>query len=288
VQLSVRSAFIEDARSWSPTLVDPSETSEPDTVPPEAGQIIATGGAGFSTEFKEAEPNSAAPGGLLLERYILRQSAKAEPAVCFLPQASGENSDYIARFYAAFALLPCRPSHLSLFKPPTADLESLLLEQDVIYVGGGNTRSMLALWREWELDQILRQAWAAGIVLSGVSAGSICWFEEGVTDSIPGPLTPMGCLGFLPGSNCPHYDSEIERRPTYQRLIGQRRLGPGYAADDGVGLHFRGSELHRIVSSRPQASAYRVGIVAGKTLGSGVPADSVAETVLRPDYLGKN
>ncbi|HEX4145013.1 MAG TPA: Type 1 glutamine amidotransferase-like domain-containing protein [Pirellulales bacterium] len=253
----------------------------PGTVSAAAGQIIAIGGAGFSSEINSGQPIDG-PDGLLLERYILAQSAKTNPAVCFLPQASGENSDYIARFYTAFGLLPCRPSHLSLFKPHTADLQSLLLEQDVIYVGGGNTRSMLALWREWGLDHVLQRAWQAGAVLAGVSAGSICWFDSGVTDSIPGPLTPMPCLGFLSGSNCPHYDGEVERRPSYHRLLAAGLLPSGLAADDGVGLHFRGTELHRIVSSRPQASAYRVGLQAG-------PADrtgTVIETRLRPDYLG--
>ncbi|HTU26432.1 MAG TPA: peptidase E [Pirellulales bacterium] len=235
-----------------------------------AGQIIALGGGGFRGDPADTR--------LLLERYILAQSGRPEPAICFLPQASGENPDYVAAFYAAFGGLPCRPSHLSLFKPPTADLASFLLGQDVIYVGGGNTKSMLALWREWGLDRILRQAWAAGIVLCGVSAGSICWFDGGVTDSIPGPLTPLACLGFLAGSNCPHYDSETERRPTYQRLVGQGILPAGYAADDCAGLHFRGSELARIISSRPSASAYRVE-AAGTAAG-------VIETRLIPDNLG--
>ena len=224
-------------------MVDPSES-----VPERAGQIIAIGGL------------SSEPENRLLEQYIVAQSARSNPAVCFLPQASGESSDYIIRFYTAFTRLPCRPSHLSLFEPPTADLESFLLEKDVIYVGGGSTRSMLALWRQWELDRILRLAWQAGVVLAGWSAGSICWFEQGVTDSIPGSLTPLACLGYLPGSNCPHYDGEIDRRPAYRRLIGEGLLQPGYAADDGVGLHFRGSRLDRVVSSRPRASGYRVGI----------------------------
>jgi dipeptidase E len=238
-----------------------SRTSETGT-----GQIIAIGGGGFSTE-----PDSA-----LLERYILSQSAKENPAVCFLPQASGESVDYIVRFYSAFTKLPCRPSHLSLFDPPTADLESFLMEKDVIYVGGGNTRSMLALWRDWGLDRFLRRAWQSGIVLAGVSAGSICWFESGVTDSIPGPLTPLACLGFLPGSNCPHYDGEPERRPAYHRLLGEKRLPAGYATDDGVGLHFVGTRLHRIISSRRAASAYRVGLETG----------GLEESVLPPEFLG--
>ncbi len=228
------------------------------------GQIIAMGGGGFSME----------PDNPLLDRYILEQSRTSNPSVCFVPP-SGEAADYVVRFYSAFVNLPCRPSHLSLFRPPTADLESFLLEKDVIYVGGGNTRSMLALWREWEVDRILRRAWTEGVVLCGLSAGSICWFEKGLTDSIPGLLTPLRCLGFLPGSNCPHYDGEAERRPSYHALIREGRLPTGYAGDDGVALHFIGSRLNRIVSSRPNAMAYRVSLESG----------NVVEEALKPDYL---
>ena len=230
----------------------------------ETGQIIAIGGLGTPEENR------------LLEQHLLDQSARANPAICFLPQASGESAEYVGRFYAAFSQLACRPSHLSLFEPPTADLESLLLEKDVIYVGGGNTRSMLALWREWGLDRILRRAWAQGVVLAGWSAGSICWFEQGVTDSIPGPLTPLACLGFLPGSNCPHYDGEIERRPAYHRLLGEGLLPPGYASDDSVGLHFQGTRLHRIVSSRPGARAYRVWVQSAGIVEVSLDADDLA------------
>jgi peptidase E len=133
-----------------------------------------------------------------------------------------------------------------------------VLEQDAIYVGGGNTRSMLAVWREWELDRHLRAAWEAGVVLGGASAGSICWFEHGLTDSVAGPLTAMPCLGFLAGANCPHYDSEAARRPTLRRLVARSALPETLAADDGVALHFVGERLARIVSSRPRAKAFRV------------------------------
>jgi peptidase E len=135
---------------------------------------------------------------------------------------------------------------------------------------------MLALWREWELDRILRRAWTNGVLLCGLSAGSICWFEQGLTDSVPGTLTSLRCLGFLPGSNCPHYDGEVERRPAYQRLIREELLQGGYAADDGVALHFIGTELDRVVSSRPSAMAYRVSLESG----------NVVEATLTPRYLG--
>ena len=211
-------------------------------------QIIAMGGGGFSME----------PDNLLLDQYVLKQTMKDRPEICFLPTASAESTEYILNFYNAFGQLDCRPSYLSLFKPPTADLESFILEKDVIYVGGGNTKSMLTLWREWDLDIILRKAWEQGVILAGLSAGGICWFEQGVTDSIPGGLSPLDCLGFLPGSFCPHYDGEQERQPVYQDLVAKGAIKPGYAADDGAALHFLGNELTRVTSSRPDAKAYEV------------------------------
>jgi peptidase E len=230
-------------------------------------QIVAMGGGGFSME----------PENPLLDLYVLEQSRKQIPRICFVP-ADGSANDYVVRFYSAFTKLPCSPSHLSLFRPPTADLESFLLEKDIVYIGGGNTRSMLALWREWKLDDILRRAWIEGVLLCGLSAGSICWFEQGVTDSIPGRLTPLQCLGFVPGSNCPHYDGEPERRPAYQKLIRERLLVGGYAADDGVALHFVGTQLSHIVSSRATAMAYRVGVDES--------GDAI-EQPLSPRYLGR-
>lgn len=228
--------------------------------------IVAMGGGGFSME----------PENPLLDRYVLDLARVERPAVCFVPTASGDAESYIDRFHAAFGALPCTPTHLSLFQPPTADLRAFLLAQDVIYVGGGNTRSMLALWREWGLDAILREAWEGGAVLAGLSAGSICWFEQGVTDSIPGDLTVLPCLGFLAGSNCPHYDSEPKRRPSYTRMVASGAIGPGLAADDGVALHYTGAALHRIVSSRPHAMAFRVERADGRA----------EETPLQPEYLG--
>lgn len=209
-------------------------------------QIIAMGGGGFSSGLDSP----------LLDEYILRQSNKSCPKICFTSPACDDA--YALRFYAAFSKLNCRPTHLSLFKAPTADLESYLLDQDVIYVGGGNTRSMLALWREWRVDAIVRKAWEHGIILAGLSAGGICWFEQGLTDSVPGQLTAMKCLGFLPGSCAPHYDGEINRRPAYHRLIGEGALADGWGVEDSVGLHFVGNQLQRIVSSRPNKRAFKV------------------------------
>jgi dipeptidase E len=218
-------------------------------------QIIALGGGGFSME----------PENLALDRYILAQACVPEPAVAFLPTASGDSDNYAVRFYAAYLGLFCRPSHLSFFRR-TPDLRSYLLTQDMIYVGGGNTKSMLAVWREWSLPEILREAWESGIVLAGISAGAICWFEQGVTDSFADQLRVLDCLGFLPGSCCPHYDGEAERRPSYHRLLRHGEIAPGFAIDDGAAMHFVNGEVHRIVASRSGAKAYRVGVANGAVL----------------------
>lgn len=211
-------------------------------------QIIALGGGGFSME----------PENPLLDSYILQQSGKTNPKICYVPTASGDADICISWFYDFFKKQTCHPSHLSLFKPPTRDLEGFILDKDIIYVGGGNTKNLLALWKEWGLDSIMREAWEQGIVLAGISAGSICWFEEGVTDSYGDKLEPLTCLGFLKGSNCPHYDGEVDRRPSYHELISSKIIQPGIAADDGVAIHYIGQEVHRIVSSRPNAKAYKV------------------------------
>lgn len=210
-------------------------------------QIIALGSGGFSME----------PENLTLDRYVLAQARTPEPAVAFVPTASGDADSYIVRFYTAFAELPCRPSHLPLFRR-TTDLRAYVLAQDVIYVGGGNTKSMLAVWREWGLPELLREAWASGIILAGISAGAICWFEQGVTDSFAGDLRPLTCLGFLPGSCCPHYDGEAARRPTYHQLLRTGEITSGFAIDDGAAIHFVNTEVHGVVASRRGATAYRV------------------------------
>jgi dipeptidase E len=211
-------------------------------------QIIALGGGGFSME----------PENSLLDTYILEQASVKIPNICFLATASGDAEGYIDRFYQFFQKLDCTPSHLSLFKPHTRDIKGFLLSQDIIYVGGGNTKNLMALWREWGLDTILKEALSSGIILTGLSAGSICWFEEGVTDSFGEGLEPINGLGFIKGSHCPHYDGELERRPAYTDLIGRSKLKAGYAADDGAALHFIDGNLAKAVSSRRHAFAYFV------------------------------
>ena len=208
--------------------------------------VVALGGGGFS---EGADP--------LLDDFVLGLAGPARPRVCFLGTATGDSPQYAVRFYAAFRER-AESSHLELFGRPRQDLRDFLLAQDVVYVGGGNTANMLAIWRVHGVDAILREAWKRGIVLAGISAGSICWFEAGVTDSFGDELAPLRCLGFLPGSNCPHYDSEPERRPTYRRLVDGGELPPGLAADDGVALHFAGTELAEAVGERREAGAFRV------------------------------
>jgi peptidase E len=211
--------------------------------------IIAIGGGGFSME----------PENLALDRYILEQSGVRHPKVTFLPTASGDAQNYIERFNAAFATLDCRHDHLSLFNRTGTDLREHLLSRDVIYVGGGNCYNMLLIWRAHGIDAVLREAWQAGVLLAGLSAGSICWFEQGTTDSFGLPLRPLtNGLGFLEGSHCPHYDGESERRPTYLEWVGDGTLLNGLALDDGVAARFVGTEVVEVVSSRQDARAYTV------------------------------
>jgi dipeptidase E len=229
------------------------------------------GGGGFSME----------PDNSLLDDYLLSLSRRQPARICFIPTASADSANYIVRFYRAFAGR-CVPTDLTLFGGPlerrpttTADLAGFLAEQDIIYVGGGNTANLLAIWRAHGLDVLLRDALNRGTVLAGLSAGMICWFDGGVTDSYGQLQALRDGLGFLKGSACPHYDGDPERRPTYQRLI-REGLVAGYAVDDGAALHFRGQELIDVVSSRRDAGAYRVGLNDGR----------LTETRLTVRFLG--
>ena len=220
-----------------------------------------------------SEPQIVAAGGALLrpssgndklERYILDACGKAKPRVCFLPTASGDDLAYVVRFYETYARLGAATDVLRFFRRTPANLRDYLSSFDVVHVGGGNTRSMLAVWRDYGMDRVLHEAWQRGTVLCGSSAGSICWFEHGVTDSLADTLTAMPCLGFLAGSNCPHYDGEAERRPTYERFVAVGEIEPGYACDDGAALHYIGTELRGAIASRPAAHAYRVDLSDGR------------------------
>jgi dipeptidase E len=212
------------------------------------GQIIAMGGGGFSME----------PENPLLDDYVLAQSRRQRPRICFMSCASGGAASYVERFYTAFSRKRCEPTHLSMFVTPPPDVAGIISKQHIFYVGGGSTRNLLLIWREWGIDRLLRRAWQSGAIMCGLSAGSLCWFESGVSDSFGPELAPVQALGWLRGSHCPHFDGEAARRPAYHDMIGRGVLPSGYAADDGAALHFVGRRLHRVVSSRPNARAYRV------------------------------
>ena len=207
-------------------------------------QIIAMGGGGFTME----------PGNVLLDEFVLSHSPRENPSICFLPTASGDNGEYISGFYEYFSTKPCRPSHLALSDPHTDDFESYLLEQDIIYVSGGHTSRMLAIWKRCGIDIILKKAWERGILLAGVSAGAACWFEQALTDSVPGTLSPEKCLGILKGSFCAHFDNP-GRRPTFHRLIRTRELQNGIGVDNYVGLLIVDQQIKKAVSSRPYFTA---------------------------------
>jgi peptidase E len=207
--------------------------------------------------------------------YALRVTGKREPRICVLNTAAGDDPRWAVAMYSRLAGHPARVSHLALFPMPNvADPADLLLSQDVIFVGGGSVANMLAVWRVHELDVIMRKAWHAGIVLAGSSAGGICWFEGGTTDSFGRDLRPFtDGLGLLSGSFCPHYNSEPGRRPLYHQLISDGTLPGGIACDDGVGVHFIDETLAEVIADRPGSGAYRV-------------EPGITETRLEPRFLG--
>ena len=216
---------------------------------PNTRNIIAIGGGGFG----------GSPGQGIIEQYILNQTRKKRPKICFIPTATGDNEAYKVNFYSTFTKLNCEPTHLDFFKR-TPDLKKLILNQDVIFVGGGNTKSMLAVWKEWKLDKILKEAYRNGIVMSGVSAGAICWFQNGITDSWASELKIMPCLNFVRGTCCPHYDEEPERKPFVKNLLDRKKVKKIYAVDGGVALHIKNEENFKSVVFRKTKSSYAVSL----------------------------
>jgi peptidase E len=207
--------------------------------------IVGLGGGGDTPEQSD-----------LLHQYVLGLVGKDRPKVLFVPTAAADSDEYIVWVYERLGP-HAELTHLKTFPWPPVDLRDVILSQDAIYVSGGNTANMLAIWRVHGIDTLMREAWEKGIVLWGASAGMICWFEHGVTDSFGPGLDSMECLGFLAGSACPHYDGEEMRRPRFRALV-DNGLPDGIAADDGVGLHYAGTELVEVVTCRPDAAAYRV------------------------------
>lgn len=231
-------------------------------------QIIAIGGV-------------IAQEDLALFPYIVAQARRSKPRVAFLPTASGDSDAFIVKFYEQFSGLSCELSHLKLFGR-VPNLEKYIPEQDVILVSGGNTKSMLALWQAWGLDVLLRQAWVAGAVLAGFSAGAICWFTEGLSDAWADRLTPVPGLDLIGGSCCPHYSNELERRPAFQHLIARGAIRPGIGIDDGAAVHFRDSRATAVVTVRPHANAYAVAVRNGAV--SETPLE-IERTCLGAGYL---
>ena len=215
-------------------------------------------------------------GNVLLVEHALTLTGVPCPRVCFLPTASGDADHYIVRFYRAFTAGRCQPSHVSLFRRDggACDLASHLLEQDLVYVGGGSVISLLGTWSAHGIDTMLRAAWEAGVVMTGLSAGSLCWFDYGMT-AFHGESTGVKGMGFLPFSNAVHYEDKPERRAAFLTAIADG-MPAGYGTGDGAALHFVGTDLAHVVSSRPNARAYHVA----------PDGPEVTETALAAQYLG--
>jgi peptidase E len=221
------------------------------------------GGGGFSMD----DP--------VLDHYVLACIDAVRPKVCFLPTATSNIATYVTRFFDAFPSRSFEPTYVDLFQRQIEDLDSFLGEQDVIYVGGGNTANMLAIWRVHGVDKALRASWESGVMCCGVSAGANCWFEASTTDSfLVGRADPlMEGLGLIPGSFCPHYDSEPERRPQFQQLVAAGKLPAGVACDDFAAVRFNGTNLVEAVASSAGANAYRVAPGSGGVVEEMLPTN---------------
>ena len=211
-------------------------------------------------------------------RYMAELTGKKRPRLCYLPTASADRPDGTISWFRSCAPLDVQPFVQESFIASSRQLQGwdeVLLSMDGIVASGGNTLNQQAIWKAQGIDVVLREAWNRGIVLGGASAGSLCWFEEGTTDSRPKELTTVQCLGFLKGSHSPHYDREPLRRPLYQKLIGSGQMKPGYACDNDAGIYFEDNEVKRVVSTRADAKVYYVSVVNGK----------VVEKVLEPERI---
>ena len=211
-------------------------------------------------------------------RYMAQLTGKPRPRLLYLPTASADSPAGSIGWFRNCAPVECEPFVQESFiesLSQTRSWEEVFLSVDGIVCSGGNTLNQQAIWKAQGIDQVLRQAWDRGIVLGGASAGSLCWFEEGTTDSRPKELTTVQCLGFLKGSHSPHYDREPLRRPLYQKLISSGQMKPGYACDNDAGIYFEDNEVKRVVSTHPEAKVYYVSMVGGK----------INEKVLEPEKI---
>ena len=238
-------------------------TSDITSEVPRATRKILIAGGNFNTTFI---------------RYMAQLTGKARPRLCYLPTASADSADATIGWFKNCAPLNVEPFVQNVFiesLTQSQGWDEVLLSMDGIVASGGNTLNQQAIWKAQGIDVILRQAWDRGIVLGGASAGSLCWFEEGTTDSRPKALSIVKCMGFLKGSHSPHYDAEAGRRPLYQKLIGSGEMKPGYACDNDAGIYFEDNEVKRVVSGRAAAKVYHVSVVDGK----------VVEKTLQPDPI---
>ena len=209
--------------------------------------IIAIGGGGFG---RDSYSN-------LIEKYIINLSDKVTPKICFLPTATGDNDNYIVRFYSVFTRLNCIPSHIDFFRR-TIDINDHIMNQDIVFVGGGNTKSMLAVWNDWNMNSILKKAYESGVVMSGVSAGAICWFTSGVTDSWENELNILPCLDFIKGTCCPHYDEEPSRIPYVKKILNEGKVSSCISIEGGSALHFINGKPFKNISFRDNKNSYNV------------------------------
>ena len=216
-------------------------------------QIIAIGGGGFGRN----------PGDGVIEQYILDQTGKEKPNICFIPTATGDNEAYKVNYYSTFSKLDCNPIHLDFFKR-TPDLEQLIPQQDAIFVGGGNTKSMLAVWKDWNLDKLLKDAYEKGVVMSGVSAGANCWFEKAVVDSWEEDLRVIDCMGFVKGNCCPHYDEEPQRRPAVKKFLEDGIVDSFYSVEGNCALHIKNDDEYLSVDFGKEKNAYIVSMDGDK------------------------
>ena len=198
--------------------------------------IVAIGGGGFGRSL----------GSLEIERYIISLVNKKNPKVCFIPTASGDSDLYKLNFYRAFSELGCITSHIDFFSR-TENLEKKIINQDIIYVGGGNTKTMIAIWKEWDFDNILRNAYENGVVMSGVSAGAICWFDKGITDSYQEKLEIIDCLGIIEGTACPHFDEEKERAPYVEKIIKNKKIKSCICIEGECALHINNGTKYKSI-----------------------------------------
>ena len=269
-----RRTFLVSSAAGAMTLGTTGMTDQPPSVEPaampratqtgRATRKILVAGGGFGTAFI---------------RYMAELTGKERPRLCYLPTASADRESGIIRWYENCATLNVEPhvqeSFISSYSTDRS-WEDIFLSMDGIVVSGGNTLNQQAIWRVQGIDEVLRRAWDAGVVLGGASAGSLCWFEEGTTDSRPIEVTKIECLGFLRGSHSPHYDAEEVRRPTYHRLIASGDLKPGYACDNDAGVYFEDNEVARVVATREGAKVYYVSLEGGEVVERMIEPEMIA------------